>query len=285
MMGACAAWLTDRRLHLNHGPIDLVIGAEGPGRAQAMEAAQRRFDGMLQALVDELAILRQPQPAPRPAGPVARAMHAATAPFAPAFITPMAAVAGSVADAICHAMAACDLASAHVNNGGDVALYLAPGQRLTVAIADSDARAVIPADSPVRGIATSGWRGRSQSLGIADSVTVLARTAAEADAAATMIANAVDLPGHPAIRRIPACDLRDDSDLGARRVTTHVGPLEPAEIARALDAGAAFADTCRARGLIHAAWLTLAGDSRSVGAPDLITAPAPPDTTKDLTHA
>ena len=49
----------------------------------------------------------------------------------------------------------------------------------------------------MRGIATSGWRGRSFSLGIADAVTVLAATAAEADAAATMIANAVDLPGHP----------------------------------------------------------------------------------------
>ena len=51
----------------------------------------------------------------------------------------------------------------------------------------------------MRGIATSGWRGRSFSLGIADAVTVLAATAAEADAAATVIANAVDLPGHPAI--------------------------------------------------------------------------------------
>ena len=42
--------------------------------------------------------------------------------------------------------------------------------------------------SPVRGVATSGWRGRSHSLGIADSVTVLAATAAMADAAATVIA-------------------------------------------------------------------------------------------------
>ena len=36
----------------------------------------------------------------------------------------------------------------------------------------------VDASLPVRGVATSGWRGRSHSLGIADSVTVLARTAA-----------------------------------------------------------------------------------------------------------
>ena len=73
----------------------------------------------------------------------------------------------------------------------------------------------------MRGIATSGWRGRSFSLGIADAVTVLADRAAAADAAATIIANAVDLPGHPAIVRVPACELAPDSDLG--RAPGHPG--------------------------------------------------------------
>ena len=73
------------------------------------------------------------------------------------------------------------------------------------------------------GVATSGRHGRSFSLGIADAVTVLARTASQADAAATIIANAVDLPGHPAVRRMPANELQPDSDLGARPVTRDVG--------------------------------------------------------------
>ena len=136
--------------------------------------------------------------------------------------------------------AAGDLDRAYVNDGGDIALHLDPRhRRITAAIA---ARAGLPdrvtiahAD-PVRGIATSGWRGRSFSLGIADAVTVLARTAAEADAAATLIANAVDLPGHPADHpRARPNALQHDTDLGARLVTTAVGPLAPAEIARALD--------------------------------------------------
>ncbi len=93
-------------------------------------------------------------------------------------------------------------------------------------------RAAIRAGDGIRGIATSGWRGRSHSLGIADAVTVLAATASAADAAATIIANAVDLPGHPAIARRPARALSPDSDLGTRLVTVGVGALPAAEIDR-----------------------------------------------------
>jgi uncharacterized protein len=88
----------------------------------------------------------------------------------------------------------------------------------------TDAQCEIDFDIPVRGIATSGWRGRSFSRGIADSVTVLAKTAAMADAAATVIANAVNVV-HPGIVRRPACDIRDDSDWGTSRFAR---PLRPA---------------------------------------------------------
>ena len=117
----------------------------------------------------------------------------------------------------------------------------------------------------MRGIATSGWRGRSFSLGIADAVTVLAEDAAAADAAATLIANAVDLPGHSAIVRQPANELSPDSDLGERLVTTDVGSLTAAEIEQALGRGLAVADACRRRGLIHAVALFLDGAHLTVG--------------------
>jgi ApbE superfamily uncharacterized protein (UPF0280 family) len=119
--------------------------------------------------------------------------------------------------------------------------------------------------NPVRGIATSGWRGRSFSLGIADAVTVLADRAAAADAAATIIANAVDLPGNPAIVRVPACDLAPDSDLGNHPVTQAVGKLMPAEVAQALDAGVQKAQLLLRIGLIRSAALTLRGETRIVG--------------------
>ena len=95
----------------------------------------------------------------------------------------------------------------------------------------------------MRGVATSGWQGRSHSLGIADAVTVLARCAAVADAAATLIANAVDVD-HPGIRREPARVLDEDSDLGDRPVTVAVPALDPETIDAALDAGAHDAAAC-----------------------------------------
>jgi hypothetical protein len=205
-------------------------------------------------------------------------MWQAVLPFAgDIFITPMAAVAGSVAEEILTAMTcAADLRRAYVNNGGDIALALAPGETLAVAMVDRPDRPSrfgslrIDSAQPVRGIATSGWRGRSFSLGIADAVTVLAATAAEADAAATVIANAVDLPGHAAIVRRPALDLDPQSDLGGRPVTVAVGDLTPDEIDSALSDGAAAAERCRARDLIHAAALHLGGRTKLAGGTSLL---------------
>jgi uncharacterized protein len=117
----------------------------------------------------------------------------------------------------------------------------------------------------VRGVATSGWRGRSFSLGVADAVTALAASAARADAAATLIANSVDIPGHPAIKRAPARDLDPESDLAERCVTVAVGPLTPHEIERALASGAAEAELWRGLGLIEAAALRLGERTRLVG--------------------
>jgi ApbE superfamily uncharacterized protein (UPF0280 family) len=198
-------------------------------------------------------------------------MEAAVSPLASgAFITPMAAVAGSVADEVLAAMlAGRRLDRAYVNNGGDSALYLGVGQSMTIAIAGTGHgfadRIAIHAEDPARGIATSGWRGRSFSRGIADAVTVLARTGAAADAAATLVANAVDLPGHPAVVRRPAQELAPDSDLGDRLVTTDVGVLSSGEIDKALARGLAVAENFRRRGLIAAAALFLAGESRVCG--------------------
>lgn len=266
MSGAQTTLLADGRLHLHHGPIDLICEAWGTPSAvgQAYHHAIRRFDGLLEELVAELPALRQENAALH--GPIARKMGVAVVPFRPAFITPMAAVAGSVAETILAAMGRAELRRAYVNNGGDIALHLTPGQSLTAAIAGTPHRATLRACDPARGIATSGWRGRSFSLGIADSVTVLAKTAAMADAAATMIANAVDLPLHPAILRAPASSLQADTDLGHRLVTTAVGPLTQAETDSALDNGIAFARTCLTRGLILGAALCLNSHLRTLGA-------------------
>jgi uncharacterized protein len=266
-----------RRLHLQDGPIDLVIGADGEpdAVASAYQEAARRFLTVLDELCAELQLIRAQAGAGAalPQGRIAQNMARAVLPFAEStFITPMAAVAGAVADEILGAMlAAAPLSRAYVNNGGDIALYLAPGETFRIGMADRPdrpslfGRAQIGPGDDIGGIATSGWRGRSFSLGIADSVTVLASSAAKADAAATIIANAVDLPDHPGIIRRPACSLQPDNDLGGRLVTCSVPPLAAPEIDEALDAGARMASILFTEGLISGAALHLLGITRTIG--------------------
>jgi ApbE superfamily uncharacterized protein (UPF0280 family) len=266
-----------KRLHLQDGPIDLVIEAKGSENdvRVAYEAAVWRFTGLLDELCDELIELRKAADPARSAlnGVVARRMHAAVASFAAEhFITPMAAVAGSVAEEILGAMlGAARLDRAYVNNGGDIALHLSGAERFTIGLMDRPDRhgvmqtISIDADDHTRGIATSGRHGRSFSLGIADAVTVLAKTASHADAAATIVANAVDLPGHPAIIRCPANELQPDNDLGARLVTRDVGMLGEGEIEDALRAGVSRAQQLLAAGLIEGAALRLLGETAVVG--------------------
>ena len=307
-MSAQRAPLADGRWHFQHGPIDIVINALGEAVAvkQAHQAAWQRFETVLEELVGELPMLRRAiaQDAVRTwadealKGTVARRMWNACAPFRAGFITPMAAVAGSVAQEMIASYARPGVERAWVNNGGDIALHLMPGQSVRVGLfadlADLDAalgdvlgdasadscgdppgnqglpdvrggegiathaQCEIRFDMPVRGIATSGWRGRSFSLGIADSVTVLAKTAAMADAAATVIANAVNVV-HPGIVRRQACDIRDDSDLGSMLVTVDVPLLPRDHIRQALAAGLREAKSLRQRGLIDSAVLVCQG--------------------------
>ena len=278
-MTARIALLADGRLHLQHGPIDCLCRAWGEvdevRRAYAQAAAA--LPAILPALCDELALLRRELPTLPPRGEVARAMHAACMPYADRRLTPMAAVAGAVADHLLAALrAGRTLARAFVNDGGDIAFHLAPGETLRcglvadIAAPALDGTFLLDARHKARGIATSGRAckgagGRSFSFGIADAVTVLAETAAAADAAATVIGNAVDLPGHPAVIRRAASDIDPDSDLGARAITWDVGPLRPSEISAALDAGQRVADALCAAGRIAGAVLALGGAVRVRG--------------------
>ena len=270
-MGPTAALLPGDRLHLQHGPIDLIIGVDGD-RDGAFRAARTRFDTLLGELVEELDVLRQSHPHSRPPdGETARRMVAATGPLARfGYLTPMAAVAGSVAEEVLVAMVqAAPLKRAYVNNGGDIAIHLSQGQSYRTAICGADGYALgqiaLDASNPVRGIATSGRHGRSLSLGIADSVTVLARTASMADAAATVIANAVDLPDHPAIARRPAHHVVDDSDLGQLPVVVDVPSLTRRECNAALAKGRDRAEELLRDGLVEGAALFLQDEVEVIG--------------------
>jgi len=271
------AMLPGNRLHLQHGPINLVIKAYGDDAEVrlAYERAERRLSGMLQSLVDNLSLLRSPDvPAcVRVTDATSQQMISAVKRFKGEFVTPMAAVAGAVADTILVAIrkTAC-LRKIYINNGGDIALHLAPGQQMQIGIvptlseATPDSSLCITADDGIGGIATSGWDGHSMSQGIADAVTVIAESGAVADVAATLIANRVNCVDDR-IERRPALDLDPDSELGERLVTVSVGKLSETAINDALDRGEQFAQTLVEQGNIHGALLSLQSHKRTVGLP------------------
>jgi len=267
------AWLIDdgARLHLQHGPIDLLITAVGDVAQvkAAYRQATQAFQSVLTQLVAELPVLRTQLPSHcTPTNPVnnvvAQYMVTAARPFCADFVTPMIAVAGAVADHILEAMMRNrQLQQVSINNGGDIALYIGSGSSYRIGICPSPDSAfhediiTLTSNDKVGGVATSGWRGRSHSLGVADAVTVLARTAAMADAAATVIANAVDVPDSPRIHREPACMLNPDSDLGNRLVTVGVSSLSSVECSMALAAGRRVAEQMCHKDLINSAYLKL----------------------------
>ena len=264
----------ENRLYLHHGPIDIIAHVDGPDkiRSDLYKCAKKRFSTVLEELVSELDLLKLPwsEVHPEPQGRIARKMFNAVRGTG-AFITPMAAVAGAVAEEILETMlnqaksdVSCleKISRMYVNNGGDISFWLNYGSSFTIGVVDNPQRpelntkVCLPYESPVRGLATSGWRGRSQSLGIADAVTVLARSSACADAAATMIANNVNIE-YPGIIRKPASDVKDDSDLGMHPVTVKVPQLPEKEVSRALQNGAEIAKALIRAVKIQSAYLSM----------------------------
>jgi len=156
-----------------------------------------------------------------------------------------------------------------VNNGGDISVYLSGDAIFSSAIVNGTdqpvaiAKLILNAEDEITGIATSGWCGRSFSTGIADAVTVLAKTASNADVAATLIANDVYIDCSK-IRQKPANSLRDDTDLGSLLVTVDVGELSQLEIREALQNGEKTAQKFLDQGLIDGAYLALKGQSKSL---------------------
>ena len=266
--------MADNRLHLQHGPIDIIAHVDAPEevRKRLYTSASNRFSTVLVELVAEMDLLKHPWSAdlPDPKGGIAQKMCFAVR-GSGIFVTPMVAVAGAVADEVLEAMLyeakntdPCleEIQRMYVNNGGDIAFWLNAGESFSIGVVDNpgipelNARVSLAYESPVRGIATSGWRGRSQSLGIADAVTVLAGSAAIADAAATLIANDVNVD-YPGILKRPASEVKDESDLGMLPVTVDVPPLPVDQISEALKRGAQTAGNFIRTGKIEAAYLSL----------------------------
>jgi hypothetical protein len=250
------------------GPATLVVNGEREGRPYFFDGSNlaERVGAILADLRDCLPVLRQKafkirKTAYLPA--VARKMVDAVKAIDEAELTPMAAVAGAVADELKEYLRGEGLEFISVNNGGDIALYNARGRPITIGIGDirkgGAAPYVLKAARLVDfGVATSGFGGRSFSLGIADMVSVVAGSAPLADAAATYLGNRTTVDD-PAVKRRKAGDIDPSTDIPDELVTVSVGELGSESAAEALARGKAAADLLKREGRITDALLFLRG--------------------------
>jgi ApbE superfamily uncharacterized protein (UPF0280 family) len=250
------------------GPMTLTVSAWLDGEARPVMAAEAARSALscLEILADFQQFLKaaaRPLPAPRKLPPVVRRAHDAVRAVS-SELTPLAAVAGAVADEVAGTAASLGSDRAIVNNGGDIALHLGPGTSALVGIKTMDGgklagRLTVGAETGIGGVASSGWDGRSLSPGVADLVTVWAESASLADAAATFLAGSARTDAGESLR-VPATDIDPLSDLGARPVTRSVGNLTRAQKAGALARAAAAAERMLSAGIIRGCAVWLQGD-------------------------
>ncbi len=256
--------LGDGSVLVQCGPMRMFIEASEAGRPRqeiCLDAA-RAAVGYLKEIADERFSLMRPavETPPLAPGSLPYVMWDAARSVGDADLTPMAAVAGTIADATADFLADRGMTRVAVNNGGDIAVRLEHGETLRVGIRrDVQMREtaqimIIRPEMGIGGVCTSGLGGWSFTRGIANAVTALAPRAAIADAAATAVANRTNVES-PVIERCLAEHIHPDTDLKGVPITRSVGRLTPTEIEEALDRGVEAAENLSERGLIHGALL------------------------------
>ena len=256
---------------VEHGPLRLVIKSYTRGDLNnqlSIESSQHAFL-CLEELASEYRSLqvRHGQIASSPKGELALKMVESVITIGDADLTPMAAVAGTIADSVADWLMSHGADKAIVNNGGDIAIRISPkaepesirvGLRPDVGSAFISHRILTKAEQRCWGINTSGLGGRSLTRGIASAVTVFAATSSRADAAATAVANACFV-NDSGIVQVPANSLDPNSDLGDLLVTAHVGALGDNAAGLALENGLKRASELVDKGHIDGAMLVVKG--------------------------
>lgn len=226
------------------GPMRMFINASVEGRSRpdlgrdAAHAAIRFLEEVATGWAEVRAPALLIEEAPK--GRLIRTMWEACRAIGAPDLTPMAAVAGTIADATADLLVDLGATRVTVNNGGDIAVRVKHGETVAVGIRPDVAgreithRVAVMADMSVGGVCTSGLGGRSFTRGVASAATVFGPTAAIADAAATAIANASYVPADVVFRR-RAEDFDPETDLTGLEITCAVGNLTISEIETALD--------------------------------------------------
>ncbi len=251
------------------GPVTLVLKGEKGGEDYRFDRASvtARVEAILTDIRECLPVLKQRAwriKNTTSLTPVARKMIEAAKSVDAEALTPMAAVAGAVADELKEYLKKEDLDFISVNNGGDVAIYNRRHKPVSISI--GDIRRNSPTSYVLRveeltdfGVATSGFGGRSFTLGLADMASVVASSAPVADAAATFICNSTNVEEASIVRR-KAAEIDPLTDIPEEMVTVHIGDLSPESVREALAHGEEVAKRLKREGKITEAVILLRRD-------------------------
>jgi ApbE superfamily uncharacterized protein (UPF0280 family) len=241
------------------GPMRLVIRAWNKKQPQIKLARQAAAESIsyLERIARYRPLLSRPVPEIEelPEDELAHGMITSTRAIGDKDLTPMAAVAGTIADAVANWLFEREATRVIVDNGGDISVRLAEGEMVNVgvrpSIRSSKVSHVLRLDSRMQswGVTTSGFGGRSFTRGIASAVTALAASASFADSASTAIANACSVEDEN-IQQLPAELIDPNTDLSGVPVTVKVGQLSRPQLLAAFDKALQRAKELVARGVI-----------------------------------
>jgi ApbE superfamily uncharacterized protein (UPF0280 family) len=250
------------------GPASLVVSGEKDGILYAFDRCklEEKIRSILGQIREHLPVLKQKAyriKNTKHMPDVPKKMVEAVKAIDEASLTPMAAVAGSVSDALKEFLKSEGLDLVSVNNGGDISIFNKKGRCLRIDIGDIHTGESSPYMLNIEqlidyGLATSGFGGRSFTLGLADIVTVVAATGAVADAAATFICNCTNTESDQVVRQ-KASEIEPLTDIPDDNVTIRIGQLNYIDILNALDNGLCIAANIKYQKQIFDAIIKLQG--------------------------
>ena len=256
------------------GPMRLVISSflgKIPQREMNLRAAETAFDCLEEvARLDKG--LRKPwtEIARKPTETLGGKMLESVRAVGDTRLTPMAAVAGTIADGVADFLFSRGMTKVIVNNGGDIAVRFMAPNRVRVGLRERvdrqeffhavSLRVPFEKEGAAFGIATSGLGGRSLTCGIASAATIIAKTASLADAAATAVAN-VSFVKSPGVIRRSAETIDPQTDIPGTMVTVNVKGLDQKTRVKAVSQSLELAERFVEKGIILGAFVVVDGES------------------------
>ncbi len=256
------------------GPMRLVISAfvgKNPQPEMNRLAAKKAFDYLADVARVKSSLMRpQKETDPCPTTSPARKMLESVRLLGDTSLTPMAAVAGTIADEVADFLFSRGMTRVIINNGGDIAVRLMAPASVRVGLRENvespdfiySVRLTVPPEKEgaAFGVATSGLGGRSLTRGIASAATVIAGTASLADAAATAVSNAGFVKAPGVVQR-PAETIDPQTDIPGMMVTVEAKDLGRKARSQSLSRSLELAEALVEKGIVLGAFVAVDGKS------------------------